>query len=115
MPEFEFPASFWIVSGTSLFLLFLLWIGQLRQGARLRRIEARLIRAGGAVEGASKGCLADQKQGKIEKKRLYRQFLEEDPKRQELTKKDQFEAFRKWRSEKGLNWTPESAGEDKPA
>jgi hypothetical protein len=31
-------------------------------------------------------------------------FLDEDPARRELPKKDQFAAFRRWRAEKGLNW-----------
>lgn len=31
-------------------------------------------------------------------------FLEEDPARRELPKKEQFAAFRHWRAAKGLNW-----------
>jgi len=33
------------------------------------------------------------------------EFLHEDPTRQALPKKEQFKAFRKWRADKGLNWT----------
>ncbi len=32
-------------------------------------------------------------------------FLEEDPSRRDLTKGEQFKAYRKWRQEKGLNWS----------
>jgi hypothetical protein len=34
----------------------------------------------------------------------FEEFLKEDPNRQALPKKEQFKAYRKWRSEKGLNW-----------
>ncbi len=33
------------------------------------------------------------------------EFLNEDPKRQTLTKSEQFAEFRKWRKEKGMNWS----------
>ena len=33
------------------------------------------------------------------------EFLSEDPSRNSLPKKDQFKAYRKWRAEKGLNWS----------
>ncbi|NJM36900.1 MAG: hypothetical protein HC845_02955 [Akkermansiaceae bacterium] len=32
-------------------------------------------------------------------------FLEEDPARLKLTKSEQFKAYRKWRQEKGMNWS----------
>lgn len=31
-------------------------------------------------------------------------FLSEDPSRRELSKGEQFTAYRKWRHEKGMNW-----------
>lgn len=34
----------------------------------------------------------------------FAEFLTEDPERRALTKKEQFKAYRAWRSEKGLNW-----------
>lgn len=34
----------------------------------------------------------------------FEEFLTEDPARHTLSKKEQFKAYRKWRSEKGLNW-----------
>lgn len=42
--------------------------------------------------------------GSAEQGRQFAEFLNEDPARMELTKKEQFEAFRRWRSQKGLNW-----------
>ena len=35
----------------------------------------------------------------------FEEFLNEDSDRCRLTKKDQFKAYRAWRSKKGLNWT----------
>lgn len=35
----------------------------------------------------------------------FEEFLNEDPERRKLTKKEQFKAYRAWRTEKGLNWS----------
>ena len=35
----------------------------------------------------------------------FEEFLNEDPARRELTKSEQFAAFRQWRHEKGMNWS----------
>jgi len=32
-------------------------------------------------------------------------FLSEDPTRRQMSKGEQFAAFRQWRSEKGMNWS----------
>jgi hypothetical protein len=34
----------------------------------------------------------------------FEEFLREFPDRSVMSKKEQFEAYRKWRSDKGLNW-----------
>lgn len=34
----------------------------------------------------------------------FEEFLNEDPARRALSKKEQFAAYRDWRSQKGLNW-----------
>ncbi len=34
----------------------------------------------------------------------FEEFLNEDPTRRSLSKKEQFAAYRDWRSQKGLNW-----------
>lgn len=33
------------------------------------------------------------------------EFLREDPDRRSMPKKEQFKAYRKWRADKGLNWS----------
>lgn len=35
----------------------------------------------------------------------FEEFLNEDPERYNLTKKEKFKAYRAWRTEKGLNWS----------
>ena len=35
----------------------------------------------------------------------FEEFLNEDKSRRSLTKSEQFAAYRRWRQEKGLNWT----------
>lgn len=35
----------------------------------------------------------------------FEEFLNEEPERRKLAKKEQFKAYRAWRAEKGLNWT----------
>jgi hypothetical protein len=35
----------------------------------------------------------------------FEEFLNEDAGRRKLTKKEQFKAYRAWRTEKGLNWS----------
>ena len=35
----------------------------------------------------------------------YEQFLNEEPERRRLPKKEKFKAYRAWRTEKGLNWS----------
>lgn len=93
----------WILLGVQAGLLVLLWLGQLIQGARLRRIERQLV-TGQAQAGPE---LQRIKDGNRESKRLFESWLDEEPARRSLPKKEQFAGFRKWRSEQGLNWNPD--------
>lgn len=40
----------------------------------------------------------------VANRRAFETFLEEDPARRKLAKREQFAAYRQWRKEKGLNW-----------
>ena len=103
LPE-DLPVALWILLGAIAFLQILVWIGQLRLRARLSRIECRLTAAAAPSVEDPAESLREQKAGTQEQKRQFKLFLEEDPSRAELPKKEQFAAFRKWRSEQGLNW-----------
>ncbi len=39
---------------------------------------------------------------------LFESFLSEEPSRRSLPKSEQFAAYRKWRNDKGLNWSAAS-------
>ncbi len=43
--------------------------------------------------------------GEIPQRRAFEIFLSEDPARRRLAKREQFTAYRRWRREKGMNWS----------
>ena len=81
--------------GLVVLVLLLVW----RISARLVRIE-RLIAADRPVAGDLPPSPAEVSAGGA-----FEAFLAEDPDRREMTKSEQFSAYRQWRAEKGLNWS----------
>lgn len=83
------------------FFLFLLLLAVVRAGGCLQRLERLLGErdtgspAAGTVELAPRPANDG----------AFREFLSEDPARRKLAKREQFEAYRQWRKEKGLNWS----------
>ena len=68
---------------------------------RLWRIERWLAEGGGREEAApSTPSSAETSSGGA-----FDTFLNEDPSRRQLSKGEQFAAYRRWRHEKGLNWS----------
>ncbi|MBK1826319.1 hypothetical protein [Haloferula rosea] len=101
------PTTLWVLLSVVAVLQLLLLIGQLRQGRRLKRLERKASTRAGEPElgpRAAQEALEERKTDVKEKKQLFQEFLEEDPSRKELPKKEQFAEFRKWRSATGLNW-----------
>lgn len=99
----ELPLSFWIVVGVVLLLQLLTWITLLIQGGRIRRLAARdgkPASAGVASPSVEPDPGAEADSGGVH----FREFLDENPARRELSKKEQSAEFRKWRSQRGLNW-----------
>ena len=78
-------------------LLLLVWLA-IRSARRLRRLE-RLLEARDAVVAAAPSAAPSAPRGEFET------FLAEDPARQQLAKSEQFSAYRRWRRDKGLNWS----------
>lgn len=78
----------------------------LRIATRLARIERRLAAAHEEQQAALHPVesLVERKAANRENKQMFRKFLEEDPERRKLPKKEQFEGYRRWRQERGLNW-----------
>ena len=104
MPADEIPVTLWIVLGSIIVLLVFVLVGQMRLGSRLRRIEYQISDKSSSSEGESHAT-GDRRSENHEQNKLFNEFLEEEPERMLLAKKEQFAAFRKWRNEKGLNWS----------
>ncbi len=107
--EAGIPLNLWILLATILFFVLIIWTGQLRLGSRLKKIEQQMFKTGGAG-GRTAQAEEERKADEKEQYLFFQEFLDEDPQRQDLPKKEQFAAFRKWRREKGLNWNSESRG-----
>ena len=91
-----------ISSCAGLLLLVLLLIFQI--SGRLLRIERLLS------EGSSQGESTESAPSAAETSAggAFEAFLSEDPGRRQLTKGEQFSAYRRWRQENGLNWSNSS-------
>lgn len=81
--------------------LVLLLAAELRNGWCLQRIEQQLkVRGVPAKSPAAAPEAADSgSRGEFEA------FLAEDPARRQLAKNDQSSAYRRWRRDRGLNWS----------
>lgn len=100
MPELEANSVLMLLVTCVALLVFAL--------AVLFRISARVHRIGNllgqpssrteAVDGSP--SVAETSPGGA-----FEMFLSEDPTRRTLTKGEQFSAYRKWRQEKGMNWS----------
>lgn len=104
MPVPELPLSLWIMLGVIVGLQVILMLQVAGLSARVRRL--RDSRGSVPVQATveSGGSLEEVKARNSEQKQWFARFLEEDPSRRDLPKKEQFEAFRRWRNERGLNW-----------
>jgi hypothetical protein len=93
-------------------LLGLLLVVALRIATRLARIERRLALAIERDQSTTRQeeSLGERKAAVRAHKDMFRHFLEEDPERRKLPKKEQFAGYRKWRQEHGLNWPGEGGG-----
>ena len=100
MPESEASALVILLAscaGLLVLVLFLIF----RISGRLSRIESLLARKGSHPESSgSAPSAAETSPGGA-----FEAFLSEDPSRRELAKGEQFSTYRRWRQEKGLNWS----------
>ena len=90
-----------ILLAVSVGLLLLLLLVVTRIGRGVQRVERLLgrTRGGGEALVTAPGSKKSRHDGEFET------FLAEDPARGQLTKSEQFSAYRRWRREKGLNWS----------
>jgi len=96
MPETELIL---LILAVCLLLLAVLQTGRIL--TRLGRIEARLAQVSMPAEPAGEEAAGSE----TSPGGMFESFLAEDPTRRTMTKSEQFAAFRKWRREKGLNWS----------
>lgn len=80
-----------------LFLVFLVLIGIRAQLTRLERLLA--VKKEVVLPPSPAPAVESSPGGTFEI------FLSEDPERKALSKKEQAAAYRKWRQEKGMNWS----------
>jgi hypothetical protein len=100
MPELE-ANSVLMLLVTCVALLVLALALIFRISARVHRIESLLGQQSGRSEPAeSSPSISETSPGGA-----FEMFLSEDPSRRTLTKGEQFSAYRKWRQEKGMNWS----------
>ena len=96
MPDAGLSLPFWILFGINTILLLLVWLGQIGLAARLRRISRDLKSL--LPEPSPAGFPKESGPSEFER------WLVDDPARRALPKKEQFAAYRRWRSERGLTW-----------
>ena len=92
------PILIYAAAGLLLLLLLLTWWLCLRLG-RIERILAALASRAEPSSNTQPPAIETQPGGAFEA------FLLEDPERRKLPKGEQFAAYRRWRQEKGLNWS----------
>ncbi len=101
MPETETSATVMILLASCAGLLLLVLLLILRLFKRLSRIESLISRNNGRAESPEQApSVAETSPGGA-----FEEFLGEDPSRRDLTKGEQFAAYRQWRHEKGMNWS----------
>ncbi|MBB5353797.1 hypothetical protein HNR46_004060 [Haloferula luteola] len=99
----DFPVALWGLLGLILVFQLVGLVQRVLLGAQLRRLEKSLERRrkepSASVEERAPSGSEDDSGG------LFEAYLDENPERRMLSKKEQFDGFRKWRNEKGLNWS----------
>ena len=111
VPPFEpvpLPVALWIFLLGLVVLQLLLIGGLLSQRSRLKRMESLLSKYDRSAPSKVESTIQDgeeKQSGVQEGGEAFQQFLDEDPSRLSLPKKEQFATYREWRSKNGLNWS----------
>jgi len=99
----EFPLSIIVLAYLATAILLVIMILLLRMNGNIAALSAKLSRSNRSAkleEPDAAPNIAEADPGTP-----FEEFLNEEPERRSLTKKEQFKAYRKWRAEKGLNWS----------
>ncbi len=100
MPDHELSSTAIILLGSVLGCLLLLLVLIIGISRKVSRIAIQLS----SIE-ALQPAHTQENSPDSQHPTLFESFLSEDPSRSKLTKNEQFAAYRKWRQEKGLNWS----------
>lgn len=98
-PEILLPALL-----AAVILLILLAIIALRKLSHIERMLNGAAKSSPREKQAGSSAQSDVDTTADELSGPFLEFLDEDSARRELPKKEQFAAYRRWRSERGLNW-----------
>lgn len=100
MPEISSSTGFILLCGCAGLLVLVLGLA-IGISRRLRRIEHWLVEMDARREPPAQPAPAAESSGGG----AFEEFLNEDPARKGLSKSEQFAEYRRWRQEKGLNWS----------
>ena len=104
--ESTFPLSITVLSYIATGVLVAILCLLIVMDSKLSALSAKLSRSSHAektVETEEKEV--PQPEVDVDPGTHFEEFLNEDPERRKLPKKQQFTAYRAWRTEKGLNWS----------
>lgn len=108
MPAAETPMTLVILLYCCFGLLITLLILVLRISGKLNRLESLISQSksrSGVAATPAESSPAAPSAAETSPGGAFEAFLAEDPSRRELSKSEQFAAYRQWRQEKGLNWS----------
>ena len=98
----ELPLSLVIACYSAIALLLVILMMLLRISGQLTLLSFKLGKNSGPLKVAEPDAAASVPE--VGPGTPFEEFLNEDPQRRALPKKEQFKAYRRWRADKGLNW-----------
>lgn len=105
MPASETPMTLVILLSCCLGLLVILLFLALRISGKLSHLESLLSQSKNRSAAPTEPAPAAPSAAETSPGGAFEAFLAEDVSRRELTKSEQFAAYRQWRHEKGMNWS----------
>lgn len=105
MPAAETSPTLLILLYSSLGLLLILLALVFRISGKLSRLESLVSQSKSRSTAPAESASAAPSAAETSPGGAFEAFLAEDPSRRELTKSEQFAAYRQWRHEKGMNWS----------
>ncbi len=103
----QLPLSIVILCYSAVTLLFIILLMLLRISGQLALLAFKLGKSNRPAKVSEKANAPSAPAGapEVGAGTAFEEFLNEDPQRRGLAKKEQFNAYRKWRADKGLNWS----------